>query len=128
MSTIEQIQLENAIIKSQVQKVLQWGDLKYGTFQAAMGEAYITQELDIPAALGRELMESKIFWSWWINHWTQRDIIWLRHNPRHRGYVTEAAYKLHHNPAAIIYKPHNTILRESYKEMMGKLIDSMHNG
>lgn len=127
MSTSELIQLENETVKAQVQKVLLWDDLQYGNFQAAMGEAYLQQELDCAPALSQELMKSRVYWNWWINHWTQRDIVWLQHNPRHRGYITDAAYKLHHNPAAIVFKPHTTILRESYKEMIGTLIDSVHN-
>lgn len=124
----DMIRLENETIKAQVQKVLQWDDLQYGNFQAAMGEAYLKEEFEISPVIANELMKSKVYWSWWINHWTQRDMVWLRHNPRHQGYVTVASYKLHHNPAAIVFKPHNTILRESYKEMIGTLIDSVHNG
>ena len=120
----EMIRLENETIKAQVQRVLQWDDLQYGNFQAHMGEVYLTQELDCPTELSHELMQSKVYWSWWINHWTQRDIVWLQHNPRHQGSVTIAAYKLRHNPAAIVFKPHNTILRHSYAEMMGKMIDA----
>lgn len=124
----EKMRLENDFIKTQVQKVLQWDDLQYGSFQAAMGEAYLKEEFEITPEIAQELMKSKVYWSWWINHWTQRDIVWLQHNPRPRGFVTVAAYKLHHNPAAIVFKPHNTILRESYKEMIGNLIDSVHYG
>lgn len=127
LTHIQKVKIENQTIKERVQAVLKWDDLQYGNFQAAMGELYLKTELDCSTELANELMRSKIYWSWWINHWVQRDKVFLYHNPCHQGHVTVAAYKLAHNPQAIVFKPHNTILRYSYAEMMGKLIDSKVN-
>lgn len=126
LTHIQKVKVENQTIKQRVMQLLKWDDLQYGEFQASMGYIYLQAEIE-DSQMIQVLIEQKSYWSWWINHWVKRDRIFLENHPRHRGEITEKAYKLAHNPNAVTFRLHKTILRHSYAEMMGKLIKQAVN-
>lgn len=116
-------------IKERVQRLLRWDDAKYAEFQERMGYRYLAEELEADHAAIKALTQNRLFWAWWINHWNRRDESFLH---LHEGTATgctvlEQIYRLKHNPNAIVFSPQRTILRHSFPEMIGNLIDQLHN-
>lgn len=118
-----------ASIKERVQRLLKWNDAKYAQFQERMGYRYLEEELQADEASIKALSQERLFWAWWINHWNRRDEAFLH---AHEGTATgctvlEQIYRLKHNPNAVVFRPQRTILRGSFPQMIGNLIDQIHN-
>ena len=122
----EKVKIENQSLKQRVQNVIGWDDLRFGNFQAAMGYRYLEEELEADVYVIDALIREKLFWSWWINHWNRRDEMFLQQFEGTLKNDLDLAYRLRHNPSAVVFKPQSTILRHSYARMMGKLIDQTH--
>lgn len=124
---IKKVQHQNQSVKERVQQLLGWSDFQYADFQASMGYSYLETELEMDKTTIDCLIRKKVFWSWWINHWVKRDIVFLEQFECGRKDILQSIYRVRHNPRAIMFKPQSTILRQSYAEMMGQLIDTLHH-
>lgn len=127
LTNANKVKIQNQSIKDRVQHLLKWSDLKYGEFQADMGYRYLETEFGKGNELIDALIREKIFWSWWINHWSRRDQAFLNQYEGTQRNDLDLAYQLRHNPQAVVFKPQTTLLKHSYAKMIGKLIDQVHN-
>ena len=60
-------------VKEQVQAVLGWSHEQYCEFQFKMGYRYLNLETEGNYTETQKMAENRLFWSWWMNHWTKRD-------------------------------------------------------
>ena len=128
MTNAATVRQENQSVKQRIQQLLGWDDLKYAEYQQAMGYQYLETELGVDAQLMHALVKEKIYWSWWINHWIKRDIVFLEQFEAYRAFhLTDELYRIRHNPKTVQFKPQNTVMRHSYAKMIGQLIDQVHN-
>lgn len=127
LTQTQKVSIQNQSVKERVQRVLGWDDLRFGEFQYSMGYRYLVAEFGTDCPMIEVLVKQRIFWSWWINHWVRRDEAFLHQFEGTGRNDLDLAYKLRHNPEAVIFKPQSTILRHSYAEMMGQLIDQAHD-
>ncbi len=122
----QKVSLQHQTVKARVQRVLGWNDLQFGEFQYNMGHRYLVNEFGKDCPMIEVLLKQRIFWSWWINHWVRRDEAFLHQFEGTNDNELDLVYKLRHNPQAVIFKPQSIILKYSYAEMMGELIDAVH--
>lgn len=107
--------------------ILNWSIEEYTEMQYETGISYLACYIPGDQAGADMLIRSKIFWSWWCNHWAGRDrafyesgVEGLTLQERHLIYMAV------HDPqvlASSIY-PGRIILDTSYGEMIGRLFDS----
>lgn len=127
LTQTQQIKQQHQTVKERIQRVLKWDDLQFGKFQYNMGHRYLVNEFGDDCPMIDVLLKQRIFWSWWINHWVRRDEAFLHQFEGTGRNDLDLAYKLRHNPQAVVFKPQSTILRYSYAEMMGKMIDQVQH-
>jgi hypothetical protein len=70
---------------------------------------------------------SRIFWSWWRNHWARRDEVFLalhRQHPIRRAEIARQLYEQYNQGAMLANSihPHAVVLNESYALMVKELI------
>lgn len=70
---------ERAIrLKYRVMEMLRWTEVEFGEFQYTQGMAWLQAYL-LDDSYGVGIMEqSRTFWNWWKNHWTNRDESFVR--------------------------------------------------
>jgi hypothetical protein len=114
-------------LKRKVCQELRWTDLQYNEYQFQQGHDYLLAYLKGDEYSVRVMERSRIFWSWWRNHWTNRDEGFME-------FVTNTTYSVAemrefygdvhdaHLLAECIY-PNGVILNESYANMITELID-----
>lgn len=114
-------------LKRKVCAELRWTDLQYNEYQFQQGHDYLMAYLKADAYSVRVMERTRIFWSWWRNHWTNRDEGFME-------FVTNTTYSVAemrefygdvhdaHLLAECIY-PNGVILNESYANMITELID-----
>jgi hypothetical protein len=99
--------------------LLDWSEEKYGNFVFDMATFYLKRQCGADEFGVKMLLESKIFWSWWKNHWAQRDsnflAIWADCNCL-IDVVNE--YEFLHNQANLHISPNKTVLELSFSMMI----------
>lgn len=115
--------------KNRIMELLQWNEEQYANFQYKTGCQYLQSYIPNDPAGIDQLVESKIFWAWWKNHWLQRDEDFLNNaevkDATASGHVLITMYEVMHDPYELtaMIRPHSLILSETYGNMIGKLID-----
>lgn len=124
-------------LKYAVAKRLRWSEMDFAQYQYEQGIAYLRAYLTTspPNPLsGREgeewsislIERSRIFWSWWKNHWTNRDqafIDFTNNTAYNIDTLREIYYEMHDaNVLAKCIYPNGVILSESYAEMVTELV------
>ena len=126
MSHIAQQRALFAKNRAIIQKLLQWDDLNYTTFQYEAGIIYLEEQMCLPEYEAKMLQEDELFWKWWINEWNLVDAILATtlekvHPSQHvRRYVHV------HTQAMVDKHPSSAIVEESYAKMIGEFNDK-HN-
>ena len=77
MSYIHDVKHQAQLQTDIICRFLNWDKLMYGEFQYRHGCEYL--QLYIPTDPGGidEMLQSKLYWSWWKNQWQQRDQVYL---------------------------------------------------
>lgn len=111
-----------------IMHLLNWDELQYGEFQYKTGTQYLQAYIPHDPAGIDMLIESRIFWNWWKNHWLQRDEEFLkdaqvRHS--HQALIV-SMYICTHCPDTLVgqIRPQAVVLADSYSKMIGNLIDA----
>lgn len=115
----------NTAIQQQIEKLLQWDDLRYSKYIMECGlmylRYYIRNEAD---EIIDHIRRSKIFWNWWKLHWETRDKAFIETNVDIVDYrLARQLYQNQHDPATLaaeIY-PNGEVLGESYAMMIGQI-------
>ena len=113
-------------LKRSVCEILKWTDLQYAEYQFEQGHAYLTAYLKGDAHIISAMERSRVFWSWWKNHWTNRDesfVEFIANTSYDLRTLREIYTDVHDAPtlAACIY-PSGAILEESYKMMVSDFV------
>ncbi|MDP1810573.1 MAG: hypothetical protein Q8K66_04130 [Sediminibacterium sp.] len=123
---IEQQKRKAANLKSQVMQLLNWDDLTYCEFQLEMGRQYLQSYIPRDPDGIDALLECRIFWNWWRNHWMLRDEQFLlASNIKNKLTL----YRELHNPEFLIREIYlnGMVLSTSYGQMIGEVIDANKN-
>ena len=130
------VKSEPAKAKSQAERTrelviaaLNWDELTYGNFVMEKAEEYLKRQCGSDAYGVQALMESRIFWAWWRNHWMQRDEVFL-YEWAGNADVTDLRneYNYIHSAVNLHMRPNRVILEDSYRAMIGSYIDSNMKG
>ena len=124
---IDLVRNENKTIRETIQKLLGWTSMEYAKFQEQMGLAYLKEEFEGCADYVALVSKEKIFWSWWINHWVNRDKLFLMEANSLNESWRQRIYKGRNNPESHWFKLSKAMMQQSYGVMIGKLIKSKHN-
>lgn len=124
---IQRVKNEMEVVKDSIIKMLHWSEMNYAEFMYETGLAYLQHYI-----LGDEygiaaLERSRIFWSWWRNHWAQRDQRFMA-NISPANYATaEKFYRWWNDPKHLAGNiwPNSVILDESYAQMIGEFNTSI---
>lgn len=114
-------------LKAAVVALLNCTELQYTKFQYTSGEIYLKTYLQGDDYAMDMLGRSKIFWSWWRNHWANRDEHFMelhRSNPIRDKQVITQLY-LQYNAGSMLARcihPNSVVLNESYAHMVDDLI------
>jgi hypothetical protein len=114
-------------VRAGIMRLLKWDEQQYGEFQYDQGITYLQHYLKQDSHAADMLTRSRIFWNWWKNNWSNRDIALLQ-GAACTQVSTDAARliyaELHDGCtlAAEIY-PNGVVLGETYARMMGELIN-----
>lgn len=123
---MQMLQLRTKTIRlsngQRIMELLRWSELEYATFIHETGLEYLELYIPNDRAGINALSRSKIFWSWWRNHWAirDRDFIAAAENPDVYFFDYKEQYLFWHNPeilAGSIY-PNAIVLGNSYAEMI----------
>jgi hypothetical protein len=126
MSHIAQQRALFAKNRATIQKLLQWDDASYTTFQFEAGLIYLEEQMALPEYEAKMLREDELFWKWWINEWNLIDAILattlelVHHTQYLRRYVHV------HTMAMVDKHPSAAIVDERYAQMIGEFNDK-HN-
>jgi len=114
-------------LKLAVCVLLNWTEEQYGQYVYDCGIEYLNEYLDEDAYSITVLENSRIFWTWWKNHFATRDEMFIdlnRRCPVRSNELRDQLYKHYNEPkmlAACIH-PNSVVLNESYAMMMKELI------
>lgn len=104
--------------KEQICELLKIDEMEYAEMQFNAGLDYLQAYLSNDQWAIEELKVSKLYWSWWKNHWCARDAQYLENNP-HLLSVNERRkhYKDANNPNVLIctIAPGRVILEPIYQ-------------
>ena len=111
-------------VKEQVCHILGWTEKDYADFQFRMGTNYLQYYIPRDPQGIDMLVDSKIFWNWWRNHWMFRDVAYLQTEGATKcARVTALSiyFSLHHPDHLIgtIY-PSSAVLHDSYAKMINQ--------
>ena len=77
-STHIQLQKDNAqSVKLEVCRLIGCTELQYCEFQYKVGKQFLQSYMSRFPVMIDELVENKMFWSWWRNAWMQRDDVFI---------------------------------------------------
>lgn len=115
--------------QQRIQQLICWDELQYGEFVYECGLQYLQALIRDNQEAIAALECSRIFWSWWRNHWAIRDKQFL-------GKVNIYApasgilmfYQHYNNPRKLSGRiwPNAVVLHESYARMIGEFNDAIN--
>jgi|SRR5690242_8505564 len=113
--------------KQKIIEALEWNEQEYCDYQYETGLAYLEHYIpEDPQGIDM-LSRSRIFWSWWKNHWAQRDAQFLSLYTEEFSHpkILAKVYRGFHDVYTLVNEifPNATVLNESYAVM----IDDFHN-
>ncbi len=122
-------------LKIAVMRSLRWNEFTYNKFLFDQGIEYLYTHMGVPlesrTVKVKEasdwvllIAKSSIFWSWWKNHWMQRDAYFLDRIQIMNCKSIETFYCKVQNGVALseTIHPHRIVLEEAYAPMMDELI------
>lgn len=110
-------------IKEQICQVLRWTEQDYSDFQFRMGTQYLQYYIPNDPQGIDMLVESRIFWNWWKNHWMFRDIAFVKTTVANCSTPTAMAiyFQLHHPDHLIgTIRPNAAVLHDGYAKMINE--------
>lgn len=123
MKTITHTQVvkqQNLTVKQQIQQTLGITHEQYCELQYNMGLSYLNLETEGNYPQTQIVAETKVFWSWWMNHWYKRDAKFLELPVYLKTGVK--FYNDFNNPNSITFNNANGQLCKSYELMVRKLL------
>ncbi len=115
--------------KQRVMSLLQWDEKQYGDYQYRMGTQYLQSYISTDPIGIDMLVDSRIFWNWWKNHWQTRDEQFLE-TADHDGLqiVLRILYSGFHNPQRLVNEiyPNAVVLTDAYCYMIADINKSIH--
>lgn len=122
LTHIERVRRQSYYLKMEVQNLLGWDDLQYGSFQEQMGYEYLKAEFPEGTVLVAELPYHKEFWTWWKMQWMERDELFLSQAYSMDRAMLQEYYRQFHSPMDESFKPHRIVLENAYSGMIDRLI------
>ena len=123
MSAVNIKKLLIEVNQRQVMLLLGWSDLQYGIFQNEKGLQYLRRVVGADEVGIKMLMNGKLFWRWWVNHWNRRDEEFLGYGKAYPEHMREAYYYDLHDTEGFEFYPHRIIMEQGYAALVGELID-----
>ena len=108
-----------------VMALLLWDENKYAQYVYDCGIAYLNKYLPDYPQVVRQIIQSKVYWSWWKIHWQKRDLEFMEqcYNWDEGVEARIEVYEQLQDPrtlAAAIYL-NGQVLQESYAAMIQQL-------
>lgn len=115
-------------MKEAVMRLLDCDELQYNRLQFEEGVKYLQTYLNGDSASVAMMEQSRTFWNWWRNHWSNRDELFMTLHEQNPICRTEIARQLYmqYNRGRMLAKsihPNAIVLNESYAVMIGELIE-----
>ncbi|RTL47230.1 MAG: hypothetical protein EKK39_14775 [Sphingobacteriales bacterium] len=113
-------------LQRRVCELLGWDAMQYAEFIYNSGRNYLLYYTNGDTFMTDQIERSRIFWSWWKNHWVLRDEAFV-HNEQigylHRQNLLLLYLQTHDaRILATEIRPSGLLLKETYATMMGELI------
>ena len=127
---IQQRQTAAFTAKETICHKLGWDANKYAQHQYQTGLEYLRlYTLDDAMAIAT-LERSKIFWNWWKNAWANRDETFIHNSTIFNWNYPVEMYKRMHKALTLAeeLRPDAIVLGNSYRVMIGQVIDKVVNG
>lgn len=113
-------------LAKRIARILKWTDLQWSEHQYEQGHAYLVAYVEADTRIVSAMERSRVFWSWWKNHWGNRDEGYLEfvENTTYDLTALREIYVDMHNAEVLVKSiyPNGSILQESYALMMDDLI------
>lgn len=114
-------------IKRAIAALLECSEGQYAEFQYQSGLKYLKHYMSSDQHSADMLSRSKVFWSWWRNHWTNRDEHFLclaEKTPIRDRDIKIQLYTQYNDGKELAESihPNSVVLNESYAEMIKQLI------
>lgn len=115
--------LQRAIID-----ILVLNDQTYGDLQYNMGIRYLEAYLK-DNEVRDVLAQSKVFWEWWVKHWTVRDADFLQMlgNVKATTVREKQGWYREYNDGhamATVIRPHSVVLLDSFEDMFNEAMSA----
>lgn len=118
------IKQQNPPVKEQVMALLNWTDQDYHDFQYRMGTNYLQYYIPRDPQGIDMLIESRIFWNWWRNHWMFRDAAFVQDAQVivSNKETALSIYFITHHPERLIgtIYPNAAVLHDGYAKMINQ--------
>ena len=108
-------------MKRKIMQLLCWTELEYAQFQYESGLKYLRTYIPGDEAGIYALERSRIFWSWWKNHWAQRDAQYVANINEANSVARMREYYIWFNDPEYLIKtiyPNAIVLHDSYARMI----------
>lgn len=107
----------NISAQQEVQKMLNWSDMEYSTFQYETGMEYLHWYIPSDTKSIALLERSRSFWAWWKKRWNDRDIEFINNIQDIRSIHRESIYIAHHSPCLLSHRiyPSKVIWQQALK-------------
>ena len=69
----KELEAKNQRIKGYIMPLLEWNEDQYMTFKMRCGRNFMQSYMPQYPELIDEVIESRLFWAWWMNQWLIRD-------------------------------------------------------
>lgn len=116
-------------VKNAILALLQINEIRFHEIQYEQGCAYLKMYLNNDEYSVAVMERSKIFWTWWRNHWMNRDETFLSLHKKHPIKRVEFIRQLYaqYNKGTMLAKsihPNAVVLNESYALMVTEFVSS----
>lgn len=114
-------------LKAAVCELLKWREEQYADFVWQCGTRYLQAYLKGDEHSVKQLEYNRVFWTWWKNHWANRDEDFLllnKHRPVDNIDIRVQLYE-HYNDGVQLARsihPNSVVLNDSYASMMDELV------
>lgn len=121
---INKVKTVQSVNKELVMRKLSIAESDYNDMWIDAGIIYLRQTLGIDADLAQELINSNLYWKWWLNHWQQWDAKFLTEAKHESPTLINRLYDQLHDPSASGFAPNKNLLKAMLAErVIDKLMD-----